>query len=239
MEYLRNNAFGTLSRAPDGKIVSKVFDFVTCVLQGFDGKGDDNENHLTNELCKQLGFKKPSEFSFFFQHQNIEDTKENTSTDFAAFGTYTYAQTYDKEGEEFPLVKFEAKRLNATLPKKREREYVIGEYVKGKQTKNSGGIERFKNLRHGKDVVHAAIIGYVQTDTFDHWAKKINGWIQDEINSPNDSTLIWSTEDHLESNWTSGKLCSYLSKPKRKCGQGLNMNHIWISFISKEADETE
>ncbi len=239
MEYVSNNTFGTLSSALDGKIISKVFDFVISVLQDFEGKEDDNENHLTNGLCKQLGFKKPPEYPFFFQHQNIEDAKENTSTDFAAFGTYTYAQIHNKEGEEFPLVKFEAKRLSSTLPKKREREYVIGEYEKGKLTKNSGGIERFKNLRYGKDVVHAAIIGYVQTDTFDHWIEKINSWIKDEVNSPHDSILIWDADDYLKANWTNGNLCSFLSRPKRKGFEELNMNHIWISFVSKETHETE
>jgi len=231
MKYYGNNTFGTLSSAPNGKIISKVFSFVTSVLQSFEGKEDDNENHLTNELCKQLGFKKPPEYPFFFQHQNIEDAKENTSTDFAAFGTYSYAQSHNKEGKEFPLVKFEAKRLCSTLPKKREREYVIGDYEKGKLTKNSGGIERFKNLRHGKNVVHAAIIGYVQTDTFDHWTKKINSWIEDEVKTPHDSTLTWDSDDHLKSNWTKDKLCSYFSKPKRKGSGSLNMNHIWINLI--------
>jgi len=234
MEYISNNTFGTLSSAPDGKIISKVFDFVTSVLQCFEGKATDNENHLTNELCKQLGFKKPPELPFFFQHQNIENAKENTSTDFAAFGTYTYARTYNKEGEEFPLVKFEAKRLSSTLPRKREKEYVIGEYENGKQVKNSGGIERFKNHRHGKDVAHAAIIGYVQTDTFSHWIKKINGWIKDEVNSSHDSKLTWDADDHLKSNWTNGNLCSYLSKSKRKELEQLNMHHIWVSFVSEK-----
>ncbi|MCL6218996.1 hypothetical protein [Zunongwangia pacifica] len=231
MEYISNNTFGTLDSAPNGKIISKVFDFFTSVLHDFGGKENDNENHLTNELCKQLGFKKPPEFPFFFQHQNIEDAKENTSTDFAAFGTYTYAQAYNKEGEECTLVKFEAKRLSSTLPKKREREYVIGEYDKGKLTRNSGGIERFKNLRHGKDVVHAAIIGYVQTDSFEHWEKKINGWIKEEINRPCDTTLIWDGDDYLDPNWNNGKICSYLSKPKRKRIEQLNMHHIWVSLI--------
>lgn len=237
MEYVSNNTFGTLNSAPDGKIISKVLDFVTSVLQYFEGKENDNENHLTNELCKQLGFKKPPELPFFFQHQNIEDAKENTSTDFAAFGTYTYAQICNKEGDEFPLVKFEAKRLSSILPKKREREYVIGEYEKGKLTKNSGGIERFKNLRHGKDVVHAAIIGYVQTDTFDHWAEKINGWIKAEANTPHDSTLTWDANDHLKPNGMNDNMCSYLSKPKRKEFGQLNMHHIWISLVSEKTHE--
>ncbi|MEQ9426332.1 MAG: hypothetical protein RJQ09_18040 [Cyclobacteriaceae bacterium] len=228
MEYVGNNAFGVLTSAPDGRIISIVFDFVTFVLQDFEGKKDYNENHLTNELCKQLGFKKPPEYPFFFQHQNEEDAKKNTSTDFAAFGTYAYAQTYDKSGEEFPLVKFEAKRLSSTLPKIREKEYVIGEYKKDERIKNSGGIERFKNLRHGKNVNHAAMIGYVQTDTFDDWTKKIKRWIKAEIKNPHDSALTWDADDYLQSQWSKGRLCCFLSKPKRKKGKVLHMNHLWV-----------
>lgn len=230
MAYVGDNTFGTLSSAPDRKIIEKLFNFVSSVLQDFKGKVDDNENHLTNELCISLGHKKPPEFPFFFQHQNIENSKENTSTDFAAFGTYSYALSTNQKGENFPLIKFEAKRLNRTLPRKREKEYVIGEYKNGEQTKNSGGIERFKNLRHGKDVFHAGIIGYVQTDSFEYWVKKINGWIKNEINSPCDATLTWDDSDYLITNWSNGRLFSYLSKPQKKELEQLNLHHIWIKL---------
>lgn len=232
MEYHSNNTFGTLSSAPDGRIINKVFGFVSSVLEDFEGKSEDNENDLTNNLCKKLQFKKPAEYPFFFHHQNIEDSKENTSTDFAVFGTYAYAQSIQQEGDEFPLVKFEAKRLSSTLPKKREKEYVLGEYESGKRLKNSGGIERFKNLRHGNDVHHACIIGYVQTDSFTDWQARINSWIEEEINSPHDSTLTWDNEDyikvHLSS--TSSKVCKYSSTPKRKELPELHMLHLWVNL---------
>ncbi len=230
MEYISNNTFGTLSSAPDGIIVSKIYMFVTTVLKEINGKKDDNENYLTNALCKQLGFKKPPEFPFFFQHQNLEDAIENTSTDFAAFGTYTYTQTYNKEGKEIPLVKFEAKRLCSTLAKKREREYVIGEYSNGKQIKNSGGIERFKNLRHGKDVDNAAIIGYVQTKNFNYWIEKVNHWIQEEIQNPSDSILTWDDEDLLKMSYTNDNLNCYFSNSKRNKVNSIELLHLWVDF---------
>ncbi|MFZ6663742.1 hypothetical protein [Peijinzhouia sedimentorum] len=234
MEYHSNNTFGTLSSAPDGRIIEKVYSLVILVLEDFEGNCEDNENHLTNELCHSLGFHKPDEYPFYFQHQNIENSKENTSTDFAAFGTYTYAQTPHQKGKKFPLVKFEAKRLSATLPKKREREYVIGEYKAGNQLKNSGGIERFKNLRHGNDVHHACIIGYVQTDSFAVWEARINSWIKEEIDSPHDSSLTWDNEDYIkvhQSN-TSGKVYKYSSAPKRKELLELHMLHLWVNLKS-------
>lgn len=230
-EYYSNNTFGSLSSAPDGKIIEKIFSFVTSVLLDFQGNANDNENYLTNELCKSLDFRKPGELPFSFHHQNIEDGKENTSTDFAVFGTYAYAQSIQQQGREFPLVKFEAKRLSSTLPKKREREYVLGDYEKDRQLKNSGGIERFKNLRHGQDVNHASIIGYVQTDSFAHWEEKINGWIREEIAKPHDSTLIWDNNDCLSASWSGTRVCSFQSNPKRKGIPELNMRHLWINLF--------
>ncbi|CAN5386268.1 hypothetical protein BH23BAC1_BH23BAC1_05640 [soil metagenome] len=230
MGHVGNNSYGTLDSAPKGKIIDTVINYVTSVLQDFEGKADDNENHLTNNLCKLLGFKKPPEFPFYFQHQNIESSRENTSTDFAAFGTYSFAQLTNQEGEEFPLIKFESKRLSASLPSSREKEYVIGEYENDSQTKNSGGIERFKNLRHGKDVNHSGLIGYIQTGTFKHWEEKVNSWIAEEIKNPHDATLVWDNNDYLKTNLANDKINSYLSNPKRKIITELKMHHIWVQL---------
>lgn len=101
------------------------------------------------------------------------------SIDFAVFETGPIAVLCT---DYTSLVKFEAKRLTYKLGKKREREYVIGEYKDGTRIKNSGGIERFKNGRHGKDVKHAGIIGYIQSESSDYWLEKVNGWIKKQIN---------------------------------------------------------
>lgn len=232
MSGVYNISYGSLSSAPDDKIIKRIFSFVIFVLQDFEGKKDDNENHLTNKLCKILDFKKPPELPFFFQHQNIENSNDNTSTDFAVFGTFAYAQLTQQTGEDFPLVKFEAKRLSSRLPKRREREYVIGEYEKGTQIKNTGGIERFKNLRHGEDAHFAGMIGYVQSDTFESWLEKINDWVQNEITKPHDSSLTWTDDDFLVStpNWSNLKIGYYKSTPQRKNHTHLNMKHIWVKF---------
>ena len=230
MEYWAGNTYGTLDSAPDGKIIERVFNYVTSILLEFKGKYDENENAITNRLCKTLDFKKPPEYPFFFHHQNIEDETENTSTDFAVFGTYAYAIQNNLESDNIPLVKFEAKRLSSELPQNREREYVIGEYDNGKQIRNSGGLERFKNLRHGKDVDHAGMIAYVQTGSFDIWVTKINNWIQNEIKNPHDPLLIWDSDDLLQSKLSKLNLRSFLSYPKRKIRRQLMMHHFWIKF---------
>ena len=125
MEEIMNNTYGALSSAPDNAIIDNIYDYVTLILSGFKGKRNENENTLTNKLCKTLNSKRPSEYPFFFHHQNLEDDKENTSTDFAALGTFAFAQDNDIEDDDSPsLIKFEAKRLDSSLPKHREKEYV-------------------------------------------------------------------------------------------------------------------
>jgi len=225
------NTFGRLSSAPDNTIITTIYNYVGSILSSFKGKNDENENAITNRLCKSLNSRKPSEYPFFFHHQNIESEKENTSTDFAAFGTFAYAQESDIVDQDSPsLIKFEAKRLSSKLPLSREKEYVCGEYSGGKCTKNSGGIERFKNGRHGKDVVNAAIVGYIQTDTPKHWLKKVNELIQQQIRSSSDSKLTWNKKDVLALNYQNGTLSDYTSLSYRVFGDEIQLRHFWIDI---------
>lgn len=226
-----NNTFGTLSSASDNTIINKIYDYLSLILSGFKSKNNENENAITNRLCKTLNSKKPSEYSFYFHHQNLENDKENTSTDFAVFGTLAYAQENNIGNDDSPsLIKFEAKRLNSHLPKKREKEYVCGEYDNGKCLKNSGGIERFKNGRHGKDVINAGIIGYIQTDSPKHWFQKVNDWIQEQIQSANDKKLVWQNTDILTLNYQHDILSDYSSVSHRIYGDDIRLRHFWIDF---------
>lgn len=72
---------------------------------------------------------------------------------------------YDPKSEHF--FDIECKRLYN--PK-------IKEYVHGK----AGGIQRFKENKHGVDLAHSAMIGYVETNDFDFWHEKVNSWIPDQ-----------------------------------------------------------
>lgn len=225
-----NQTFGSLSSAPDGSIIEHIFEYITVIATELSFTADQNENSITNSLCKTLEFRKPASSPYYFHHQNIEDDIENTSTDFAVFGTFAYATENDLDLSESPsIIKFEAKRLSSSLPKKREKEYVIGEYEIKKRTKNSGGIERFKNGRHGKDVKNACIIGYVQSDAFPLWQEKINEWISAEIITGQDSTLTWDMNDLLQEVNMNEKLALYYSSAKRVSGDVIRLRHLWIN----------
>ncbi len=231
MDSRNSIGVGTLGSAPDETILEVIFGYVATTLSNFEGSSDANENALTNRLCKDLEFSKPPEYSFYFHHQNLEDDTRSTSTDFAVFATAEYfSKVNTNQIERAALVKFEAKRLSKKLPKRREKEYVIGEYENGKQTRNSGGIERFKNERHGKDTVNACILGYLQTDSRDYWLTKINGWIQDEIDSSQDKRLMWEKEDCLKFSKSKKRLSFYESKSSRLSKEKIRLKHIWIDF---------
>lgn len=231
MEKTFDNTFGKLSSARDHTIVNKIFEYIAITLSTLDAKIDENENTITNRLCKCLNFRKPCEYPFYFHHQNKENTKEETSTDFAVFGTSAYAQDHNIWSDDYPaLVKFEAKRLSSKLPKKREKEYVHGEYQERICVSNSGGIERFKNGRHGMDVAYAGLIGYIQTESSAYWFRKVNEWIQEQIKSASDSNLVWRKEDLLVPDYAKGTLSCYSSVSGRLHGDNINLKHLWIDF---------
>lgn len=221
MAWNTSNSFGTLSSAPDGSIIETIFDYVTQELKTFSGEPDENEDNLTDKFCKQLGRNKPPEHPFFFHHQNKEKSEGKHSTDLAALGT--------KAINDEMLIKFEAKRLSSKLANKRKREYVIGEY-REQEFKNSGAIERFKNETHGDDLNEAGIIGYVQTDTFDHWEDKINSLIQAEINSPHDQRLTWEESDKLQNQTKDDKVVTYQSESCRLTKKRLKFRHLWVNL---------
>ena len=124
------------------------------------------------------------------------------------------------DGETDAFFVIEAKRLKTDLSKAREKEYIIGKY---------GGVERFKNQKHGGDLTHVGMIGYVQTDNFDMWFTKINSWIEEEIVAPTSDDLIWEKQDKLKSNSESKLFNTYLSQHQCKT-KDISMYHIWIDL---------
>jgi hypothetical protein len=115
----------------------------------------------------------------------------------------------------------EAKRLDTRLGKAREKEYIIGKL---------GGIERFKNQKHGGELTHVGMIGYMQIDNFDIWFSKINSWIEEEIKTTTSDELVWTEQDKLKPNTNSKLFNTYLSQHQCKT-KDISMYHIWIDLI--------
>ncbi len=128
-----------------------------------------------------------------------------------------------------PFLVLEAKRLDSKIGKSREKEYVVGRWD-GSKYSDSGGIERFKKEVHGVGLNFVGMIGYVQTDNFETWFEKINGWIEDEIKAPMSKELNWDIQDKLEYKKKSILNSSFISKHQCK-SKTIDIYHIWINLV--------
>ena len=150
---------------------------------------------------------------FFFHHEYIEDTSRGDSAqvDIAII---------PRESQKASFV-LEAKRLDTSLPKYRKKEYIIRD--------GSGGIERFKKEIHGVGLTYVGMIGYMQTDDFDIWYAKINGWIDEEVTSATSSELTWEAKDKLLFDKKGTLYQTYVSR--HECmTKDIDMYHIWVDL---------
>ena len=188
----------------------------------FKGTSILNEPGLTQEFCDILN-DNSGDFSFWFHHQNYQDTSTgiSASTD---IGVKTreeiiiHTRTFSRRKTFFEL---EAKRLPARS-KPYEKEYVIGKNNK------MGGIERFKIGKHGKNVMHGGIIGFVQKHDFDHWYKTINRWIEKLVKTK----THWSEDDKLILKNPGENVQKYHSNCKREIGitDSIDITHWWVKM---------
>lgn len=122
----------------------------------------------------------------------------------------------------FPI---EAKRLPTPKDKDRdEREYVITE------PGSTGGIQRFKFGHHGATHNFAAMIGYVQEQSFEHWFGKVNGWI-DQLAA--EDRALWSRADALDMlhGDSNNRICSLKSRHERPSGlEPCDLRHLWVQM---------
>jgi len=114
-----------------------------------------------------------------------------------------------KNNENKSFFDIECKRLNSKLKH-------VEQYVNGK----TGGIQRFKENKHGVDLPHSAMIGYVENEDLCFWHTKVNSWINDK-------------NEHLKIIESSpiGKL---ESKHPRNNSQisTVTLTHFWLKIMS-------
>ena len=148
----------------DGKVISLLF-FLEINLPEFPEK--INIKHNTNEEIinqKFLRFLDSKNKLFLFVPENRDETgKDKRKPD---FGVYEKIEVYDDNQKRF--FDIECKRLYHTSKSK--------QYVSGK----TGGIQRFKENKHGVDLPYSAMVGYVETEDFNFWHNKVNSWISDK-----------------------------------------------------------
>ena len=123
-----------------------------------------------------------------------------------------------------PLLPIECKRLPTPTGDRDEREYV---FTKDGTT---GGIQRFKAGLHGANHTLGAMIGYVQSETVQHWDARIADWINGLIKA---GQIGWIAADLLEFEQEnpSKKIATLKSKHAREKGlPDIALRHLWIAM---------
>jgi len=138
---------------------------------------------------------------FVFIPENLDEAAISKSK--PDFGVYEKIKVVDyNQKRSFDI---ECKRLYDTTKSK--------QYVSGK----TGGIQRFKENKHGVDLPYSAMIGYVEIKDFDFWQKKVNSWISKE-------------EEHLEMLETD-KIAKLKSTHRRNIGKtSIELTHFWLNI---------
>lgn len=222
--------FGKLFRVDRAKTPTEsVLDFVRDKFLDYVKQvGTDFANKNENEITERLAIFLQEHASragkrFYFHHQSSDGTQGIHSNDFLCRAYNAPRQPITPQDDPSPnvILRFEAKRLTEGLAKAREKEYVVGK---------KGGIERFKKGVHGGRDHAAAIVGYIQRHDAAYWHPKVNGWIDEQIASPDAKELTWDQQDRLILQGTISQVTQFTSTSSRTQGNPISLSHFWLQL---------
>jgi len=191
----------------NGKVISVLL-FLEKHLPNFQKnfiKNKDDDEWVFNEAL--FGFLDIYSRNYAFQFIPEYRYKSKSRPDFGikeVKSNRTGGYFYDQKAEHF--FDIECKRLYDTTKSK--------QYVSGK----TGGIQRFKENKHGEDLSCSAMIGYIENKDFNFWHNKINSWISDK-------------EEHLEE-IAIKEIAKYKSTHKRidTPKRPIELLHLWLNI---------
>lgn len=209
-----------------GTIKEKLIKFLEETLykfqEQFKGEVNSPEENLNEQLGKTLNyFSKSQPFIFQAETKQKQQKGIDRRVDIGVFRHFA---------DPNPFFTIEAKRLSTSIPKNREKEYIIG----NDPAKLSGGIERFKHNVHGVNLDQSAIIGYVQDENVKHWHNTINNWIQELIDGKLKSTLNWISKDLLNNTcgFSDLRITKFISESEKTDLTKISLNHYFINLCS-------
>lgn len=201
-------------------IISKVVEFLDHTIEGFpqflsiSGFCEENEKRINEMLATYLNNCTVDFFGIdTFRFSFIKDTSIKSSNYNPDIGVMLGNKMASTTNSFFHI---ECKRLPSRAGHERE-------YVQGKL----GGIQRFKEGNHGNGLNYSAMVGYVQSNTFENWYLNVNSWIDELITSNN--VLNWNADDKLNPD-IEGSFQRFTSLHQRKnVPEPLKLFHYWIS----------
>ncbi len=184
-------------------IIVSLLNFLDTNLPEFPEKISIKKN--TNEEIinqKLLRFFETKNQLFLFVPENRDETgKDKRKPD---FGIYEKIEVYDDNQIRF--FDIECKRLYHT---NRSKQYVS-------ERDGGGGIQRFKENKHGVDLPYSAMIGYVEIEDFSFWQNKVNSWILDK-------------KEHLEI-LEIRKIAKLKSTHRKITKKTIELTHFWLKM---------
>lgn len=192
-------------------------------------KSETSETALTDQLCDYLNSaaRISDGWSWIqFRTEVPDEDRRGRTNDLVAKPCGAVLVIEGRRHTLFDtLLPIECKRLPTPRERDRdEREYVVTAIG------STGGIQRFKFGYHGARQPTAAMIGYVQEQTFSHWLTQVNGWIRD-LSSATDP--VWSITDALQllKEDSVVGLCILRSHHERGNGRaGIDLQHLWVKM---------
>jgi len=187
------------------------------------------ETILTEHLCDHLNsaaYYSTTWSHIQFRTETTDETRGGRKIDLTvkprAAAIFIEGRRHSQFDALFPI---ECKRLPTPKGKKRdEREYVITKFG------TTGGIQRFKFGYHGAVHNFAAMIAYVQEQSFSHWLDQVNGWIRDLAAGSNS---VWNNSDTLQLLNNNSETGISILKSEHQRNDELEeceLRHLWIKM---------
>ena len=186
---------GTLSQEVKSISINNIINFMARVLPVWrddpDRPTQTAEDVLTNHLASALNAAAHLSFDVIqFSPQNPAQSAGNRTLDLAAKPLLAGVEFEGRRRTIYDvLLPIECKRLPTPPgPRRDDREYVFS------RLNTTGGIHRFKAGHHGPRHTRAVMVGYVQSESPNHWYTTINDWLRDlAAVDPN-----WNTSELLD-----------------------------------------
>jgi hypothetical protein len=232
-------ADGTISHASgqldsgvlaEGRSRAAILDFILGQLPRWRDRPDrplcTNETKLTSQLCAHLNSaaRKASGWDCLqFRVEEADEMQGSRKYDLVVAPAGNDLIVQGRSYSDFEtILPIECKRLPTPAEKGRdEREYVAT------RVGVRGGIQRYKEGKHGAAHVRAALIAYVQEQSFNHWLDLIGSWIRDLYTADSPG---WSPADALVTQWQDpvAGIAVHESVHSRKELPVIHLRHLWV-----------
>lgn len=216
----------------EGRSRIAILDFILDQLPRWRDRPDrpphTSETMLTSQLCAHLNSatrKTPGWDCLQFRVEETDERQASRKIDLVVASAGDALIVQGRSYSDFEtILPIECKRLPIPSGTRRdEREYVITRVGAG------GGIQRYKEGKHGAAHVRAALIAYVQEYSFDHWLSLIEGWIRDLHIA---GTSGWSSADALITQRQDpvAGIAIHESVHSRVNLPAIHLRHLWVKM---------